>query len=94
MTASTLGRREVLYEGQVQGVGFRYTTHRIANDFCINGYVQNLPLGQVKLVVEGEIEEITTFLSQIDTVLGVYIQHQEHTQTVATKEFTGFNIRS
>ena len=94
MTASTLGRREVLYAGQVQGVGFRYTTHRIANDFCINGYVQNLPHGQLKLVVEGEIEEIKTFLSQIDTVLGVYIHHQQHTQAAATKEFTRFEIRS
>ena len=87
------GRREVSYEGRVQGVGFRYTTHRIANDFEVRGYVQNLPDGRVKLVVEGEVGEIEAFLRRIDDELRHHIHCCEQAQVTPTKEFVSFDIR-
>ena len=41
-----------VYRGQVQGVGFRYRTTRLAQQYPITGYVKNLPDGTVELVVQ------------------------------------------
>ena len=35
----------VLYEGYVQGVGFRWTTKRIAQGYEVCGWVQTFPTG-------------------------------------------------
>ena len=40
---SALQRRELYYSGHVQGVGFRYSTHRIALRYLVTGFVRNLP---------------------------------------------------
>ena len=40
----------VIYSGQVQGVGFRYTTSRIAAGHAVVGFVKNLTDGTVELV--------------------------------------------
>ena len=42
------------YSGRVQGVGFRYQTHRVAAGFEVTGTVRNLPNGRVELVAEGD----------------------------------------
>ena len=41
--------RRVLYEGHVQGVGFRFATKNIARGFDVVGTVRNLPDGRVEL---------------------------------------------
>ena len=46
-------RRIVHYTGRVQGVGFRFTTCRLAESFAVAGRVKNLPDGRVRVVVEG-----------------------------------------
>ena len=46
-------RRETHYSGQVQGVGFRFQTLRIARAYEVAGFVRNLPDGRVELVAEG-----------------------------------------
>ena len=40
-------RRTVYYSGHVQGVGFRYETRSLANQFDVTGFVQNLDDGRV-----------------------------------------------
>jgi acylphosphatase len=51
--SAALERRTVFYSGLVQGVGFRYTTQRIAQQHAFAGFVRNLPDGRVQLVAEG-----------------------------------------
>jgi acylphosphatase len=41
-------------EGLVQGVGFRYSTLRLAARLGLTGYVMNLPDGSVEVVAEGD----------------------------------------
>ena len=60
-------RRRVYYSGQVQGVGFRYTTHRLAQGFEVTGYVRNLDDGSVELLAEGEPAGLNRFLEAIET---------------------------
>ncbi len=57
--------RRVIFEGRVQGVGFRYTTKDIAKGFDVCGTVKNLPEGTVEMEVMGEREEVEAFLKEI-----------------------------
>ena len=84
---------EVYYSGHVQGVGFRYTTQQIAQDFDVTGFVKNLSDGRVYLVVEGEPAEMRRFLSEIDNRLGEYIRDGKVAELAASGEFAGFSIR-
>lgn len=57
--------KRVIYTGQVQGVGFRYTAQRLAQRFQVAGYVRNLPNGNVELVAEGEADQVKAFLEAV-----------------------------
>ncbi|QJE95653.1 acylphosphatase [Luteolibacter luteus] len=57
--------RRVIFEGRVQGVGFRYTTKDLSKGFEVCGTVKNLPDGTVELEVMGEREEVEAFLKEI-----------------------------
>src|SRR5207248_2520538 len=47
---------QVFYEGNVQGVGFRWSIRHVAKGFDVTGWVRNLPDGRVELQVKaGEV---------------------------------------
>jgi len=48
--------------GKVQGVGFRYYTHRKAYELGITGYVTNRPDGSVYVEAEGEEDNLELFI--------------------------------
>jgi acylphosphatase len=86
-------RREVYYSGRVQGVGFRYTTRAIAARFAVAGFVQNLPDGRVRLVVEAAAAELDRFLAAIADEMDACIRHTDCTVSPASDEFDRFEIR-
>jgi acylphosphatase len=47
-------RVRVVISGQVQGVFFRQSTHQMASDLGLAGWVRNRPDGRVEAVFEGE----------------------------------------
>jgi acylphosphatase len=53
-------RYYIVYEGQVQGVGFRGTMISLARKYNLTGYVRNLLNGKVEVEVQGE--DIDPFL--------------------------------
>lgn len=57
--------RRVIFEGRVQGVGFRYTCKDLAKGFEVVGTVKNLPDGTVQLEVSGEREEVEGLINEI-----------------------------
>lgn len=77
----------------VQGVGFRYTTRRLATRFQVTGYVKNLPDGRVLVVVEGAAGELQRFLDAVAREMGHYIDEQQETVRSATGGFNGFEVR-
>ena len=62
--AATVCKR-VLYEGRVQGVGFRYTAQALARGYAVAGHVRNLPTGEVELVAEGPADQVDAFLEAV-----------------------------
>ena len=64
-TQASKSRLQVIIDGRVQGVSFRYYTVRRARDLELTGYVRNEPDGTVKVVAEGQrsdLEELLSFL--------------------------------
>jgi acylphosphatase len=49
-----IARRHVWVSGRVQGVWFRESTRRVADELGLCGWVRNLPDGRVEAVFEGE----------------------------------------
>lgn len=86
-------RRETYFSGRVQGVGFRYTTYRIAQSCDVVGFVQNLADGRVWLQVEGPAAELDRFFASIQDVMGRHIDDVQSHETDYTGEFTAFEIR-
>ena len=83
----------VLYEGYVQGVGFRWTTKRIAQGYDVSGWVRNLPDGRVELQVSGEDEEVEAFLRAIrESTLGGHIAAERAAEIEIPNPFKGFRI--
>lgn len=55
----------VIFQGRVQGVGFRYTVKDLARGFDVCGWVKNLPDGSVELQVMGQALEVKSFIREI-----------------------------
>jgi acylphosphatase len=87
-------RRRVHYSGRVQGVGFRFTSQRLAERYAVTGYVRNLPDGRVELVAEGEPATLNAFLAAVQSALGAKI-HSVSIESEPSGEppFEDFSIR-
>lgn len=85
---------QVFYEGNVQGVGFRYSVKQIAKGFEVIGWVRNLPDGRVELQVSGESEELRAFLEAIaQSELRAHIREQTAAPLAEPPAARGFEIR-
>ena len=68
----------VRYEGDVQGVGFRYVARGLANQLGVAGGVENMSDGTVQLVAEGAEDVLKRLLLQIRVSrLGPLISHEQ-----------------
>jgi acylphosphatase len=56
-------RRQVLIKGKVQGVSFRKSTRRIAEELRLRGWVKNLPSGGVAACFEGPSSSVEAMLA-------------------------------
>ena len=84
----------VRYSGHVQGVGFRYTTVRIARGYpSVSGYVKNLADGRVELMAEGPSADVAGFLVEVSQVMGQFVREERTEARNPTHAFSGFRIR-
>jgi len=85
--------KRVLYEGRVQGVGFRFRVKEIAQGFDVVGTVQNLADGRVQLVAQGEPDEVEAFLDEIlQSSLKSHIQRHIDREILVDGGLKGFRI--
>jgi acylphosphatase len=84
---------QVIYSGQVQGVGFRYSVKSVVTGFEVTGSVRNLPGGGVELVAEGAKDELEAFRQAIrESGLDHFIRQEDVSWQDASGEFRGFEI--
>jgi len=49
--------------GEVQNVGFRYQTNKLAQGLQLTGWVRNAPDGTVEILAQGEKKNLTRLLT-------------------------------
>ena len=85
---------QVFYEGNVQGVGFRWSIRDIAKGFDVIGWVRNLPDGRVELQVSGKEGEVGAFLDSVmQSELRAHIHKQTKSAIPGPVTARGFEIR-
>lgn len=92
MAQNGIEARRVLYSGRVQGVGFRYTAHQIAQRHAVTGFVKNLRDGRVELIAEGTPDQLNRLLKGISTAMSVNIDDADVQTTPATGRYTSFEV--
>jgi acylphosphatase len=63
VTDATTRRVQGVAEGLVQGVGYRRSMQRQAEESGLAGWVRNLPGGQVEFLAQGESGALDRFLA-------------------------------
>ncbi|MDG2422549.1 MAG: acylphosphatase [Phycisphaerales bacterium] len=86
-------QQDVVFHGNVQGVGFRYTTQQIAGRHEITGWVMNRPDRTVQCVVEGEPAIIRAFIAEVQEAMAGHIAETRECQAMASGVFSGFEVR-
>lgn len=86
-------RKERIFQGRVQGVGFRYSTKQIADRFPVTGYVRNNSDGTVQLVVEGGEDVVLDFLADVQSKLAQFIETTDDLGGKWTGDFDEFSIQ-
>jgi acylphosphatase len=94
-SGETLIRRRYRYVGQVQGVGFRWTSQRIAMSLGVTGWVRNEDDGSVTLVLQGTQEQLGAFATKLAENLSHYARYtmaDREDEPVDSRE-TKFSVR-
>ena len=85
---------QVLYDGNVQGVGFRWSVRDAAKGFDVTGWVRNRQDGRVELQVTGDNDEVRAFLERIaQGELHSLIRKQTENKLDKPVTARGFEIR-
>jgi acylphosphatase len=85
---------QIFFEGNVQGVGFRWSVKQVAKGFDVVGWVRNLPDGRVELQTSGEETEVRAFIAAIgQSELRAHIRKQTELILSAPPASRGFEIR-
>ena len=92
MSAETLTKR-VYFTGRVQGVGFRWSTEKIARNFAVIGYVKNLEDGRVEMVASGEDSVVDEFISAVNQHFSRNITDCSIEDINGNESFSTFEIR-
>ena len=93
MTESGIETHRVIFRGRVQGVGFRWTSNRIAKRFAVTGYVKNLADGTVELVAHGTSEAVLGLIRAIQESFDAQITDRVDDRVESDEQFDGFEIR-
>ncbi len=86
--------KQVIFEGRVQGVGFRYAVKELARGFDVCGWVKNLPDGSVELRVTGDKNEVESYIREIaeESNVAHHIKNLTSVKIPPMENLTGFRI--
>ena len=82
----------MFFSGTVQGVGFRYTTQRFAQELRLTGWVKNLPDRRVEALVEGPKGSIENLLLKLHGHFNTYLRDVQVNWSDAQGNFNDFTV--
>jgi acylphosphatase len=83
----------IVFSGQVQGIGFRYTAHRIAVRYNLTGYVRNTHDGKVEMHAQGHPDDIDDCIADIKDTFASYIRNVDTKDVSFHSDYDSFIIR-
>ena len=84
--------RHVIFIGRVQGVGFRFTAHRMAQHHQLTGFVRNLPDGTVEMLTQGPARDIDDCIQDIKDNFGDYLRETRIQEIPTDPKYRDFRI--
>lgn len=78
--------------GDVQGVGFRWSALRVAQNLNIKGFIKNLPSGDVYIEAEGEEKQLNIFVEWCKRGPGFGHVESVNADTSPAVNYTDFRI--
>jgi len=87
-----MAARHVVFIGRVQGVGFRYTAHRIAHRHQLTGFVRNLPDGTVEMFAQGPAQDIVDCIQDIKEYFSDYLRETRIQEIPNDPKYKDFRI--
>jgi acylphosphatase len=79
--------------GVVQNVGFRYYTHKKANELGVKGFVRNMPDGSVYAEAEADPSALESFIAYCRRGPDWARVSEVKIQDAPPKNFTNFTIK-
>ena len=89
-------KKHIRISGRVQGVGFRHFTKQNARRLNLNGWVKNLPDGDVEVVLVGKEESMLEMLEELKkgpSVARVDDFKIDESSEKLNETFSGFSVR-
>lgn len=86
--------KKITFIGRVQGVGFRYSVRELAKGFIVVGNVKNLADGSVEMIVQGEDDEVSEFITEImeESEVSHHIKESQLEEIAYDPQLRGFAI--
>ena len=85
-------RKQAVYTGRVQGVGFRATVAHLARDYPVTGWVRNDASGSVTLQAQGTDDAVDSFLDEVQTRQASFIATTSVMELPSDPAEAGFRI--
>ncbi|MHC4120634.1 MAG: acylphosphatase [Planctomycetota bacterium] len=84
--------KHIIFIGRVQGVGFRFTAHRMAGRHRLTGYVRNARDGTVEMLAQGAAQDIDDCISEIQEYMAGYLREIEVEEVPPNPTYKDFRI--
>jgi acylphosphatase len=84
--------KHIIFSGQVQGVGFRFTAFNMANRHQLTGFVRNLPDGTVEMLIQGTSGAIDDYIRDIKEYFSGYIRETKIKEIPSNSQYKDFEI--
>lgn len=84
--------KHIIFRGQVQGIGFRFTAFNIAGHHQLTGLVRNLADGSVEMIIQGPGDDIDNCIREIKESFSGYIRKTKIEEIPCDPQYEDFKI--